>query len=527
MSRASRFFALFTLPLFLSILVSGPAGAGSPCAAPDNGAGTPDFPPISNLMCPGGYDWPDGYPLLTDGFPPGATLVSGPATRLEIATRHENTDPDWWVESFFDITYRIDFAGAPGGILSGLAGSTTRTTGVNLGAPCRAPDNGMNTADFPPMSFGECPLGYRWPDGEILLMDGLPAGTDVRSGPDTWLMITTVTENQGMGGLGGSLSTFSGMLFLDLVGTGSLTGYERMIPVPVTGEIHNGPRNNGDPLQSFANQWVRLEGLILGDPDFDLLRIQGGEYFGMPSPGESLIMMGAVSTFFGTLHLDLVGTGVYGWYERVLPVPVIGEIRSDPRGAGDPIQFFGHDLVRMIGSLNGDPDLSILSITAGRQNGLPGSGQAVLTRLPSGDFAVDSFFDVTYRVDFAGAPGGPFDGIVGSDVGAPRILMGLPGTTAASQTPPALALRVPDSRVTSAGTRMLFDLPASGPMSLVVYDILGRRVSTLAEGVLPAGSHEVRWAGRSDDGQVLPSGIYWIRLKAGADFRNTRVVRLR
>lgn len=30
-------------------------------------------------------------------------------------------------DSFFDITYRIDFVGAPGGALAGMSGSTTAT----------------------------------------------------------------------------------------------------------------------------------------------------------------------------------------------------------------------------------------------------------------------------------------------------------------------------------------------------------------------------------------------------------------
>jgi hypothetical protein len=34
---------------------------------------------------------------------------------------------NWFVDSFFDINYRIDFVGAPGGALAGMSGSTTAT----------------------------------------------------------------------------------------------------------------------------------------------------------------------------------------------------------------------------------------------------------------------------------------------------------------------------------------------------------------------------------------------------------------
>jgi hypothetical protein len=36
------------------------------------------------------------------------------------------------VDSFFDITYRIDFVGAPGGALAGRSGSTTQMTRIWL-----------------------------------------------------------------------------------------------------------------------------------------------------------------------------------------------------------------------------------------------------------------------------------------------------------------------------------------------------------------------------------------------------------
>ena len=37
-----------------------------------------------------------------------------------------------------------------------------------------------------------------------------------------------------------------------------------------------------------------------------------------------------------------------------------------------------------------------------------------MTRLPGDEFIVDSFFDITYQIDFVGAPGGALDGLSGS-----------------------------------------------------------------------------------------------------------------
>jgi hypothetical protein len=41
----------------------------------------------------------------------------------------------WSVDSFFDVTYRIDFVGAPGGPLAGRSGSSTGTVRFELGIP--------------------------------------------------------------------------------------------------------------------------------------------------------------------------------------------------------------------------------------------------------------------------------------------------------------------------------------------------------------------------------------------------------
>lgn len=53
--------------------------------------------------------------------------------------------------------------------------------------------------------------------------------------------------------------------------------------------------------------------------------------------------------------------------------------------------------------------------------------------------------------------------------------------------------------------------PDAGPVRLAVYDVLGRHVSTLVDGVLPAGEHIVEFNRRG-----LASGLYLYRLEAGS-----------
>ena len=61
-------------------------------------------------------------------------------------------------------------------------------------------------------------------------------------------------------------------------------------------------------------------------------------------------------------------------------------------------------------------------------------------------------------------------------------------------------------------TTVTYTLDRSGPVELTVCDLTGRTVSTLVDGVRPAGHHEVRF---NADG--LPTGTYIYRLRAGTE----------
>jgi len=62
-------------------------------------------------------------------------------------------------------------------------------------------------------------------------------------------------------------------------------------------------------------------------------------------------------------------------------------------------------------------------------------------------------------------------------------------------------------------TRIEFALERGGAVDISVYDLAGRRVATLQQGVLDVGEHSVTWDGRSDDGGSAPAGQYNYVLK--------------
>jgi photosystem II stability/assembly factor-like uncharacterized protein len=61
-------------------------------------------------------------------------------------------------------------------------------------------------------------------------------------------------------------------------------------------------------------------------------------------------------------------------------------------------------------------------------------------------------------------------------------------------------------------TKIRFTVPVQGQITLAIYDILGREVTTLVRGEQRAGTHEIVWDGRGPGGRILPGGAYFGRL---------------
>ncbi|UCE67455.1 MAG: IPTL-CTERM sorting domain-containing protein [Candidatus Zixiibacteriota bacterium] len=299
------------------------------------------------------------------------------------------------IDSFFDITYQIEFEGCPASPLSDYSGTTSETIRLQQGAPqppttgacctpegiclsisepvclsfngdyngdgseclgdidddgyddlcyepwtCIAPDNGTGTVDLPV----ECP--YYAPLEPMNIINGLPPGTTIELVPTFYNFVCDESTSCSLpmpgvgcegdsGSLNGNYHCFEGSLRFDVSGTGELAGFNRVILVPVSCEIHTGPRSPGDPVQSFA---------------------------------------------------------------------------ADMRG--------------LFGELFGDPDFCEFVIIAGTDSGLSSPGHIVLTDLGNGLYEVDSFFDITYQIDFTGCPMSVLDSYSGTTVDSIRWIQG-------------------------------------------------------------------------------------------------------
>ena len=79
----------------------------------------------------------------------------------------------------------------------------------------------------------------------------------------------------------------------------------------------------------------------------------------------------------------------------------------------------------------------------------------------------------------------------------------------------------------NSGTLIRFELHRAGPANLIIYDLRGRRVRTLADGFYGPGSHRLIWDGRDDGGNEVASGIYLYQLRTEGFTGARRMVLLR
>jgi len=150
--------------------------------------------------------------------------------------------------------------------------------------PCVVPDNGAGTATLPPIS-----CEYESPDEKWMIIEGLPAGTTIEmDGPlldlscdrqptsSCSLPLSPGTCETRGGSLGGDGHCYEATLDVDVEGTGSLLGFSRHLKIPIFAEAHTGPRNPGNPVQTFPAEVYNFTGVLPDDADFCTLTITAG-----------------------------------------------------------------------------------------------------------------------------------------------------------------------------------------------------------------------------------------------------------
>ncbi|MEL6445077.1 MAG: T9SS type A sorting domain-containing protein [Bacteroidota bacterium] len=300
----------------------------------------------------------------------------------------------------------------------------------------------------------------------------------------------------------------AGDLFGHALATGSFNGNPNIngLAIGAPGEDIGTVQNSGNVTQINGSNG----GLLLSTARaFSLDDFPGGAdvngQFGFAlasgdfnGDGRDDLAVGApgVDFFVGTTDAGVVYTleGTSGGLGTTVGISLAANFDSLP-GTPDANGRFGSALAS--GDFDGDgrDDIAI-GEPGGRVGGQNGAGEVIIA-------------------DNATYPSSPRQGI--------RVFQGasLPGSvnTETGTTPDALALSTAYPNPFATQTTLTYTLPTAQEARLVAYDLLGREVAVLADGLQPAGTHKATL-----DAAGLPSGVYMVRLATEAGARTQRVV---
>jgi hypothetical protein len=99
---------------------------------------------------------------------------------------------------------------------------------------------------------------------------------------------------------------------------------------------------------------------------------------------------------------------------------------------------------------------------------------------------------------------------------------------------PPLASRAPGFSLLDAApnpfgdqTLVRWNLARNSRVQVAVYDVAGRRVTTLVDGARAGGPGAVRWTGRDTNGHTVAAGVYFVRMQAAGEIETKRIVLVR
>jgi len=76
----------------------------------------------------------------------------------------------------------------------------------------------------------------------------------------------------------------------------------------------------------------------------------------------------------------------------------------------------------------------------------------------------------------------------------------------------------------NVSTDIRFDVPKDSEIKVTIYNLLGNRVRTLADGFFKAGNLDFVWNAQTDDGLSVSTGLYIVRVQAGHKFFTMKMV---
>jgi hypothetical protein len=177
----------------------------------------------------------------------------------------------------------------------------------------------------------------------------------------------------------------------------------------------------------------------------------------------------------------------------------------EPAGveAGSLLQSQGRGSIAL-SSEPGSVDFALL----GTGGGISGEGEAAR---------------VLFRVKGEGAPGITLASVVARDEQNQIVPLGRMASDAGVALPARTELGpvFPNPALHSASLQL--SLAHESHVRVALYDLAGRRVRTIMEGVQPAGVRIVTWNGKNDSGVRMAPGVYVMRLEAAGVTQSRRL----
>jgi len=100
--------------------------------------------------------------------------------------------------------------------------------------------------------------------------------------------------------------------------------------------------------------------------------------------------------------------------------------------------------------------------------------------------------------------------------------------TPAQESPVAVSLRLVNyPNPFNPTTTLAYTLAERVPVRVSIHDVQGRLLHVLVDAMQDAGRREVVWDGRDDQGNALPSGTYFARIRADEEVRSRKLILLK
>ena len=174
--------------------------------------------------------------------------------------------------------------------------------------------------------------------------------------------------------------------------------------------------------------------------------------------------------------------------------------------SGDEIGIFDGDLCVGAAVVTGEYPLVIVAWEGHKEYGLAGfkSGNSIALRVRKASDAQE----VEALASFADFSESTFRG------GAISVLS-ISSLVSAESIPSTFALDQNYPNPFNPETTIRYHLPEQATVTLTVYNLEGQLIRKLESGQRNAGTYEVIWDSRDDNGRQVASGVYFYRLQAG------------